>query len=163
MIFRGYRGLPDETRKSKTDDGYFKTGDLGRVDPEGYLFITGRKKDMLIVGGENVYPREIEELVTAMPEVAECGVVGKPDASRGEVPVAFCCAAEGHEVDPQAVRDHCRDAGLPSFKIPKDVRVLDELPKSPTGKVLKRELREILARESAAANSDSSVGEAVGA
>jgi long-chain acyl-CoA synthetase len=142
MVFNGYHKLPDETAAAKARDGYFKTGDLGHLDADGYLFITGRKKDMLIVGGENVYPREIEELICQLPAAAECAVVGRPDPTRGEVPVAFIVPAEGEPLEAQAIKDHLRDQGVQAFKIPKDVFVVDELPKSPTGKVLKRELRE---------------------
>ncbi len=144
MVFGEYRGLPDDTKKAKTDDGYFRTGDLGHVDADGYLWVTGRKKDMIIVGGENVYPREIEELIATMPNVAEAAVVGKPDKSRGEVVVAFVLAEEGESVDSQAVKDFCRDNGLASLKIPKEVLLVEELPRSPTGKVLKRQLRDQL-------------------
>jgi acyl-CoA synthetase (AMP-forming)/AMP-acid ligase II len=142
MVFNGYHKLPDETAAAKARDGCFKTGDLGHLDADGYLFITGRKKDMLIVGGENVYPREIEELICQLPAAAECAVVGRPDPTRGEVPVAFIVPAEGEPLEAQAIKDHLRDQGVQAFKIPKDVFVVDELPKSPTGKVLKRELRE---------------------
>ena len=149
MVFRGYHKLPDATREAKTDDGHFKSGDLGHVDADGYVFITGRAKDMLIVGGENVYPREIEELLGDMPGVAEASIVGKPDESRGEAVVAFVIKAapqgdDDGEVTDQHVKDFLRDKGLPGFKIPKDVRFVDDLPRSPTGKVLKRELREQL-------------------
>ncbi|MEM7809783.1 MAG: AMP-binding protein, partial [Planctomycetota bacterium] len=142
MVFSEYRGLPDDTDKAKTNDGYFRTGDLGHLDGDGYLFVTGRKKDMLIVGGENVYPREIEELLATMPGVAEVAVVGKPDKTRGEAVVAFVLAEEGQTLEAQAITDFCRDNGLAGFKIPKDVRFVDELPRSPTGKVLKRQLRD---------------------
>src|SRR5690606_32960517 len=123
------------------------SGDLGRFDEEGFLYITGRKKDMLIVSGENVYPREIEEIIAQLPGVDVAAVVGRPDASRGEVPVAFVTVAEGQEVTPEAVKKHCRDAGLPNYKVPKDVIIIDELPVSPTGKVLKRELTQRLQGE----------------
>ena len=162
MVFGGYHQLPDETASVTAEGGYFRTGDLGRVDEDGYLFITGRAKDMLIVGGENVYPREIEEAICTLDAVAEAAVVGREDKSRGEVPVAFCVAAEGHFLEGQAVKDHCREVGLPQYKIPKEVRVVDELPKSPTGKVLKRQLREALARDGGDP-SDSNVGEALAA
>ncbi|MEM7809579.1 MAG: AMP-binding protein, partial [Planctomycetota bacterium] len=147
MVFSEYRGLPDDTVKAKTNDGYFRTGDLGHLDGDGYLFVTGRKKDMLIVGGENVYPREIEELLATMPGVAEVAVVGKPDKTRGEAVVAFVLAKEGQTLEVQAIKDFCRDNGLAGFKIPKDVRFVDELPRSPTGKVLKRQLRDQIEAE----------------
>jgi long-chain acyl-CoA synthetase len=144
MVFNEYRGLPDETAKAKTGDGYFRSGDLGHLDDDGYLWITGRKKDMIIVGGENVYPREIEELLGRMPGVAEVSVIGKPDASRGEAVVAFVITEEDVRLDAQAVKDFCRENDLASVKTPKEVRFVDELPRSPTGKVLKRQLRDQL-------------------
>ncbi len=145
MIFNGYLNLPDQTQQAKTSEGYFKSGDLGHVDGDGYVFITGRAKDMLIVSGENVYPREIEEAMTEMDGIDEAAVVGRPDESRGEVPVAFVIAAEGHAVDIEAVKVFLRDEkNLPNFKVPREVRVVDDLPRSPTGKVLKRELVEQL-------------------
>ena len=140
MVFRAYHNLPAETAAAKTGDGFFRTGDLGMIDADGFVFITGRKKDMLIVSGENVYPREIEETIARLPGVAEAAVVGRPDEMRGEVPVAFVIAADGATVSAEAVKAGCRDAGLPNYKIPRDVLVVDDLPRSPTGKVLKREL-----------------------
>jgi long-chain acyl-CoA synthetase len=140
MVFRGYHNLAAETAAAMTSDGFFRSGDLGKVDEDGFLFITGRKKDMLIVSGENVYPREIEELIARMPGVSEAAVIGRPDEMRGEVPVAFVIAAEGQQVTAEAVRAYCREAGLPQFKIPRDIHVVEDLPRSPTGKVLKREL-----------------------
>ena len=149
MIFRAYHRLPEQTREAKTADGFFKTGDLGHVDADGFLFITGRAKDMMIVGGENVYPREIEETIGQMAGVSEAAVIGRPDESRGEVPVAFVMPADGATVTADEVKAHCRAAGLPNFKIPKDVVITDDLPRSPTGKVLKRELRERLEAQNA--------------
>lgn len=140
VVFRAYHNLPADTATAKTADGFFRTGDLGMLDEDGFLFITGRKKDMLIVSGENVYPREIEETIARMPGIVEAAVVGRPDEMRGEVPVAFVIVAEGQEVSAEAIRAHCRDAGLPNFKVPRDVHVVEDLPRSPTGKVLKREL-----------------------
>ncbi len=145
MVFRGYFKLPEASSEARTSDGFFKSGDLGHIDEDGYLFVTGRAKDMLIVGGENVYPREIEELLGTHPAVAEAAIVGRPDKSRGEAVVAFVIAAEGHELTDQAVKDFLRDKGLASFKMPKEVKLVNDLPRSPTGKVLKRELREQVA------------------
>ena len=140
MVFQGYLNLPDQTQQAKTSEGFFKTGDLGRVDEEGYVHITGRAKDMLIVSGENVYPREIEELITQMEGIDEAAVIGRADESRGEVPVAFVIAAEGCAVSEEQVKAFLRDRNLANFKVPREVRVVEDLPRSPTGKVLKREL-----------------------
>ena len=141
-IMHGYLGLSDATRDALTDDGYFRTGDLGHLDSDGYLFITGRAKDMIIVGGEKLAPIEIEDLLLRHPSIAEAAVVARRDEGRGEVPVAFVVAREGHGVDLDAVRAHLKPFDLPGWKIPKNVHVVDTLPRSPTGKVLKRELSE---------------------
>ncbi|MEM8875763.1 MAG: AMP-binding protein [Planctomycetota bacterium] len=144
MVFAGYHRLPEATKAAFTEDGFFKTGDLGRVDEDGYLHITGRLKDLIIIGGENLHPREIEELLTTHPAIAQAAVVGKPDETRGEVPVAFIVAMEGAEVDGDAAKAHLRDTGLPNWKMPREIRVVEELPMTPTGKVLKRELAKML-------------------
>lgn len=142
MIMKGYHNLPNETAQVLTADGYFKTGDLGKLDPDGYLHITGRKKELIISAGEKIVPREVEEVLTKHPAVAEAAVVGRKDPSRGEVPVAFVTLKEGQTATPDALRNFARDQNLPNFKIPKDVIVVPELPHSPTGKVLKRLLAE---------------------
>jgi long-chain acyl-CoA synthetase len=142
MVMKGYYQLPDATAAAMTADGYFKTGDLGKIDEDGFLFITGRKKDMIIVAGEKVFPREIEDILSQHPSVSEAAVVGKKDASRGEVVVAFVTAREGQEIQPDALREFCRSRGLPQWKCPREIFELAELPHSPTGKVLKRVLAE---------------------
>jgi long-chain acyl-CoA synthetase len=144
MVMKGYHNLPDETAAVLTADGYFKTGDLGPVDPDGFLFVTGRKKEMIIVAGENVAPREIEEILSRHPAVAEVAVVGKPDPGRGEVVVACVVTKEDTTVACDALRDFCRAQGLAQWKCPREVVILKELPRSPTGKVLKRSLAEQL-------------------
>ena len=142
-VMRGYHGLPDATAAAfSASDGskYFRTGDLGRVDADGYLHLTGRKKDLVIVGGEKVHPREVEEAIARHPDVAAVAVIGRPDESRGEKVVAFVVPAEGKSVDANAVREFLRGGGMVGWKLPKDVHAVDALPLSPTGKVLKREL-----------------------
>jgi long-chain acyl-CoA synthetase len=146
MIMKGYFHLPDATADALTADGFFKTGDLGKVDADGFLFITGRKKDLIIVAGEKASPREIEEMLMRHPTVAEAAVVGKKDPSRGEVVVAFVIAKEGQQIKPDELREHCRAEGLAQWKIPRDIQVVPDLPRSPTGKVLKRVLVEKLAQ-----------------
>jgi long-chain acyl-CoA synthetase len=140
MIMKGYHHLPEETAAALTPDGYFKTGDLGRVDSDGYLYIVGRKKELIIVAGEKAVPREIEEVLLKHPSVAEAAVVGKKDPSRGEVVVAFITFKDGLSATPDELRQICRDGGLPQWKIPKEIFIEKELPLSPTGKVLKRVL-----------------------
>jgi long-chain acyl-CoA synthetase len=145
MVMKGYYHLPEATAAALTSDGYFKTGDLGKIDADGFLFITGRKKDMIIVAGEKVFPREVEDVLMKHETVAEAAVLGKKDASRGEVVVAFVTAREGEEIRPEVLRDYCRSQGLPQWKCPREIITVPELPHSPTGKVLKRVLAEQLA------------------
>jgi len=142
MIMKGYYHLPDATAKAINADGYFNTGDIARQDADGFVYITGRKKDLIIVAGEKAVPREIEEAILRNPAVAVAAVVGKKDAARGEVVVAFVTAREGQSLTADAVRETCRAAGLPQWKIPREVFIEAELPRTPTGKILKRELSE---------------------
>lgn len=148
MIMKGYHNLPQDTAAVLTGDGFFKTGDLGKIDEDGYLFITGRKKELIIVSGEKASPREIEEVLLRHPAVADAAVVGKKDPSRGEVVVAFVIAKEGQSLQPEDLRDFCRTQGLPQWKIPREVFLQNDLPRSPTGKVLKRALAEQVNRAS---------------
>jgi long-chain acyl-CoA synthetase len=140
MVMQGYHNLPAETSAVLTPDGYFKTGDLGMLDPDGFLHITGRKKDMIIVAGEKAVPREIEEVLSKHPTVGEVAVVGKKDPQRGEVVVAFVIPKEGQTLQPDQLRDFARTQGLAQWKVPREVFVVPDLPRNPTGKVLKREL-----------------------
>jgi long-chain acyl-CoA synthetase len=146
MIMKGYYNLPEDTARALTADGFFKTGDLGMIDPDGFLHITGRKKDMIIVAGEKAYPREIEDVLLRHPSVGDVAVIGKKDPSRGEVVVAFVIPKEGQQVGADELRNYCRDSGLAQWKCPREVLVVKELPRSPTGKVLKRVLAEQLAK-----------------
>jgi long-chain acyl-CoA synthetase len=142
MIMKGYFELPEETSQVLTPDGYFKTGDLGKVDPDGFLYITGRKKELIIVAGEKASPREIEEVLMRHPSVKEAAVVGKRDPGRGEVVVAFVTAKDGAAVKAEELRDFARSQGLAQWKVPREVTVVEDLPRSATGKVLKRVLSE---------------------
>jgi len=140
MIMKGYHNLPKETAEALTADGHFKTGDLGRLDEDGFLYITGRKKEMIIVAGEKAYPREIEDILLRHPAVHEAAVLGKKDPGRGEAIVAFVTAKEGKTIAADELRSFARDQGLAQWKVPREIFVVDDLPRSPTGKVLKREL-----------------------
>jgi long-chain acyl-CoA synthetase len=142
MVMKGYHNLPNETAASLTADGFFKTGDLGKLDDDGFLYITGRKKDLIIVGGEKAVPREIEDALARHPAVAEAAVVGKNDPSRGQVVVAFCTLKPGQTATADQLRTFARDQALATFKVPREVYIVEELPRSPTGKVLKRVLAE---------------------
>jgi long-chain acyl-CoA synthetase len=140
-VMRGYYRKPADTRAVLRGDGWLRTGDLGNVDDEGYITITGRKKDLIIVGGDNVYPREIEAVLDRHPGVAESSVIGMPDAHRGEVVVGFVVPREGLFPTPLELREHCHKH-LANFKVPRKIVVDGDLPRGPTGKVLKRLLRE---------------------
>jgi long-chain acyl-CoA synthetase len=126
-------------------DGWLFTGDLGSLTPEGYLRIQGRAKDMLVSGGINVYPAEIETVIQASEPIAECAVVGAPHERWGEVPVAFITLAEDARVDDVAsfVRELCRSR-LANYKCPHSVVTLDEFPRNANGKILKTELRRLI-------------------
>jgi long-chain acyl-CoA synthetase len=140
-ITRGYLNNPEETESAFWGD-WFRSGDIGMTDEDGYLFIVDRLKDMIITGGENVYPREVEEVLYTRAEVLECAVVGLPDQEYGERVTAFIVPREGHKVDPASLKD-CLRARLAGFKVPKEFIVVEELPKSSTGKLLKREIRRL--------------------
>jgi long-chain acyl-CoA synthetase len=140
MVMKGYHNLPTETAAVMTADGGFKTGDLGRIGADGFIYVTGRKKDLIIVSGEKVSPREVEEALMTHPAVAEAAVIGRKDATRGEVVTAFVIGREGVSLNPETLREHCRQQGLPPWKVPREIQVVQDFPRSPTGKVLKREL-----------------------
>ncbi|MCC6422240.1 MAG: AMP-binding protein [Phycisphaerales bacterium] len=144
MVMKGYFNLPRETAAALTADGYFKTGDLGKLDQDGFLYITGRKKEMISVAGEKVYPREIEDVLLKHPEIAEAAVMGKKDAARGEVIVAFVRAKPEQTLKPDQIRDFCRQQGLAQWKCPREVIVMEDFPRSATGKIMKRALLEQL-------------------
>ena len=136
----GYWGRPEATGETLRADGWLRTGDAGRLDEDGYVFLEDRVKDMVISGGENVYPAEVERVVAEHPAVAEVAVIGVPDEKWGEAVKAVVVAAPGAALDEAAVIAHCR-AALAGYKCPKSVDVVDALPRNPTGKILRRELR----------------------
>ena len=138
-VMQGYWKQPEETQKA-IRDGWLLTGDLGHRDEDGYYFITDRKKDMLLVNGINVYPREIEERLYQYPGVKEAAVIGIPDARKGEQPLAFVVANDGVTLDAAAIREYLRER-LADYKVPRRVVFLPALPRNPTGKVLKTALR----------------------
>jgi long-chain acyl-CoA synthetase len=139
-LMKGYLDNPSETEGAFWPDGWFRSGDVGVLDREGYLFIVDRLKDMIITGGENVYPREIEEILYTRPEVEEAAVVGMPDREWGERVVAFIKAKEGCSLDAAALKTFLKSR-LSPFKVPKEYIAVEELPKNAAGKILKRELR----------------------
>jgi long-chain acyl-CoA synthetase len=139
QVMQGYWNNPAETAKVM-QDGWLKTGDVGFLNAEGYVKITDRKKDMILVSGFNVYPNEIESVIAAHPGVLECGAVGVPDAKSGEA-VKVVIVRKDPDLTREAVIEHCR-AQLTGYKLPRHVEFRDALPKSPIGKVLRRELRD---------------------
>lgn len=143
-VMKGYLNRPEDTN-AVLRNGWLRTGDLGYKDEDGYIFITDRKKDMLLVNGINVYPREIEEILYQLPGVREAAVVGKADKRKGDQPVAFLAAAEGATIDKDATLAHLKSK-LADYKVPREIHVLEALPRNATGKILKTELRERLAR-----------------
>jgi len=140
QVMAGYWQRPDETAKVMTEDGYFKSGDVGVMDERGFFKIVDRKKDMVLVSGFNVYPNEVEEVVAAMPGVMECAVVGVPDEKSGEA-VKLVIVRKDPDLSEDAVREFCRHE-LTGYKQPKVVEFREELPKTPVGKILRRELRD---------------------
>ena len=142
-VMPGYWQNPEATGKA-LQEGWLRTGDMGVLDEDGYLTLKDRSKDMIISGGTNIYPREVEEVLLTHPSVREVAVVGRPSAEWGEDVVAFIVCAAGATLDPAALDAHCLDH-LARFKRPKLYRAIAELPKNNYGKVLKTGLRARLA------------------
>jgi malonyl-CoA/methylmalonyl-CoA synthetase len=140
-VFSGYWRMPEKTKEEFTADGFFRTGDVGRIDERGYVTIVGRSKDLIISGGYNVYPAEIESAINDLPGVLESALVGVPHRDFGEVGVAVVIAKPGMAIDPAAVIAALKSR-LANFKIPKRCMVVDELPRNTMGKVQKNLLRE---------------------
>ena len=140
-VMKGYWNLPDATKATITTEGWLNTGDVGRVDEDGYFYIVDRTKDMIIRGGYNVYPREIEEVLYAHPVIREAAVIGKPDERLGEEVVAIVVLDEGASLSEAEIIAYCRER-LAAYKYPREVRFMTELPKGPSGKILKTELRD---------------------
>ncbi|WAL69449.1 long-chain fatty acid--CoA ligase [Amycolatopsis cynarae] len=138
-VMKGYYKRPEATAEAFRG-GWFHTGDLAYADEDGYLFIVDRKKDLIIRGGYNVYPREIEEVLYTHPSVDEAAVIGRPDEKFGEEVVAVVSAKAGTEVAEEEIIAYCRER-LAAYKYPREIRLVPELPKGPTGKILKKELR----------------------
>jgi malonyl-CoA/methylmalonyl-CoA synthetase len=140
-VFAGYWRRPELAATEFTADGFFRTGDLGTFDADGYLGIVGRSKDLVISGGLNVYPKEVEDVLDGLDGVLESAVIGVPDADFGEAVVAVLVAEPGAAVDEDTVRAAARGE-LAAFKVPKRVHVVDALPRNSMGKVEKAKLRD---------------------
>jgi malonyl-CoA/methylmalonyl-CoA synthetase len=140
-VFAGYWRMPEKTKEEFTADGWFKTGDVGRFDADGYLVIVGRSKDLIISGGYNVYPAEVESFINELPGVAESAVVGVPHPDFGEAVIAVVIPAAGATLDAAEIISSLK-AGIAGFKVPKQVFVSPELPRNAMGKVQKNLLRD---------------------
>jgi long-chain acyl-CoA synthetase len=144
-IMKGYWNQPEESELALLNNWLF-TGDMGNMDDDGFLYIVDRKKDMLIYRGQNIYPREIEEVLYNHPKIVECAVVGIKTAQKGEIPKAYIALKEGQTATEKEIKDYLKEK-IANFKIPKYVQFMDELPKTPTGKILKKDLRELAQKE----------------
>jgi long-chain acyl-CoA synthetase len=138
-IMKGYWDRPDATSEAINDEGWFHSGDMAKVDEDGYFFIVDRKKELIIRGGYNVYPREVEEVLYEHPAVKEAAVVGVPDAALGEEVGAAVVLCEGASADADEIRAYVKEQ-VAAYKYPRKLWFMDELPKGPTGKILKREI-----------------------
>jgi long-chain acyl-CoA synthetase len=138
-VMKSYWNREDATADTLTSDGWLKTGDMARVDEDGYYFIVDRKKELIIRGGFNVYPREIEEVLYEHPGVREAAVLGVPHDSLGEEVAAAVVLRDGEQADPDELRAYVKER-VAAYKYPRHIWLLEELPKGPTGKILKREI-----------------------
>ena len=140
QVMKGYWEKPDETEKVLSSDGWLKTGDMGRMDQDGFIFIEDRKKDMILVSGFNVYPNEIEGVVAEMDDVLEVAAIGKESPDSGEI-VKLFVVKKNPELSDNEIYEHCKK-NLTAYKVPKEIEYRDELPKTNVGKILRRALRE---------------------
>jgi long-chain acyl-CoA synthetase len=140
-IMKGYWNMPEET-KSALRNGWLHTGDVGYMDADGYFYITDRKKDIIIRGGENVSPREVEEVLLEIPQIADAAVIGIPDKVYGEEIKAYCVLRKDEQISIEEIMAYCKQK-LPNFKVPKAVQITDALPKNLLGKLLRAELRKL--------------------
>jgi malonyl-CoA/methylmalonyl-CoA synthetase len=139
-VFKGYWRMPEKTAEEFTEDGYFKTGDLGRIDEKGYVYIVGRDKDLVITGGFNVYPKEVEAEIDALPGVVESAVIGVPHPDFGEGVTAIVVRKGDAKMDEREI-SRALDGRLAKFKLPKRILFADNLPRNAMGKVQKNVLR----------------------
>jgi long-chain acyl-CoA synthetase len=140
QIMLGYWNMPEETAKSIVDGGWFRSGDAGYLDADGYLYIYDRVKDMIVSGGENIYPAEVENVLMAHPAIADVAVIGVPDEKWGEVPKAIVVRKKDVAVTEDEIIAFAK-VSLAGFKCPKSVDWIEALPRNPSGKILKKDLR----------------------
>lgn len=145
QIMQGYWNNPEATAKAVVD-GWLHTGDAGRVDEEGYVYIQDRVKDMIISGGENIYPAEIENILVSHPHIQDASVIGVPDAKWGEAPLAVLVSGGQPELTAEELSEFCRGK-LAAYKIPRKLEYIAALPRNPTGKVLKKDIRSMMAEK----------------
>jgi long-chain acyl-CoA synthetase len=143
-VFAGYYGDEEATASVLTEDGWLQTGDMAMSDDDGYLYLVDRAKDMVIVSGFNVYPAEVEEVLTAHPEVVEAGVIGVPHPHTGEAVKAYVVSTPGSVVDEETLIEHCLDH-LARYKCPTKVLFVSELPRNGNGKLVRRHLEDLMA------------------
>ena len=141
-VFKGYWRMPEKTREEFTADGFFRTGDMGKFDARGYLTIVGRSKDLVITGGYNVYPKEIESLIDEMPGVVESAVIGVPHPDFGEAVTAVVVMKKGAELSQAEIIQRLKQ-DIANYKVPKRVHFVADLPRNAMGKVQKNVLREM--------------------
>ncbi|MFW5770886.1 MAG: AMP-binding enzyme, partial [Spirochaetota bacterium] len=141
QVMVGYYNMPEETEKT-LKNGWLYTGDIGKLDENGYFYIVDRKKDMIIAGGYNIYPRDIDEVLFEHPQIVEACAVGIPDEYRGETVKAFVVRKSGASLTEEDIINYCKDK-LAKYKVPKMIEFIDELPKSGVGKILRKELRQM--------------------
>ena len=144
QVMKGYYENPEANEEAFTDDGWFRTGDIAERDRDNYYYIKGREKDMILAGGYNVYPAEVEGVLYDHPEVHEAAVVGIPDERKGETVAAAVSLVEGADLTPDAVRDYVLEELAP-YKHPRVVEIVDELPKTGSGKIRKVDVQNDLA------------------
>jgi long-chain acyl-CoA synthetase len=142
-LMNGYLNDPDATAACTTPDGFLTCGDIVTVDDEGFISIVDRKKDLIITGGSNVYPREIEEVLATHESVAECAVIGLPDETWGERVVAVLVLRPGKSLDQNAIESFVRGK-VAGYKVPKETHVISALPRNAAGKIVKREIKDLL-------------------
>jgi long-chain acyl-CoA synthetase len=142
LVMQGYYGKEEATREAIEPDGWLHTGDLARMDEDGYIYIVDRKKDMIVVAGYNVYPLEVERVIAAHPSVAMVGVGPKIDELKGEIPKAYIVVKQGAQGDAEAIIRFCREH-LAAYKIPRAVQFVSDLPKTGSGKIMRRELKKL--------------------
>ena len=150
LVMIGYFGNEDATREAIEPDGWLHSGDLAKMDDDGYIFMVDRKKDMILTAGYNIYPAEIERVIASHPAVAMVGVGAKPDADKGEIAKAYVVLKPDGQATPDDIVKHCRDH-LAAYKVPREVQIVPDLPTTSTGKILRRELHTLEEQDQAAA------------